>query len=123
MAKDKLYEGRIQGMYYAYEQIKKNGLEDFQKELQFRQSFGVKTLNTKKELMEYADEIIPRSMQVILIFAVAVLHDEFGFGEKRCKQFIDRFNLKTTCLAENYLTWDEQVQVIEEEIGIHVGFR
>jgi len=80
-------------------------------------------LQTQKELKDYADTIINRSMQVILVFAVAVLHDEFGFGEKRCRQFIERFNLKTACLAEDYLTWDEQVQIVEDEIGVHVGFR
>lgn len=123
MGRDKIYEARIQGMHYALAQIQKNGVEDFKEELAWRQSFGVKILQTEKELKDYADTIIDRSMQVILVFAVAVLHDEFGFGEKRCRQFIERFNLKTSCLAEDYLSWDEQVQIVEEELGIHVGFR
>ena len=123
MANNKLYEGRIQGMHYAVEQIEKNGIEAFREELQWRQSFGVKILQTQSELKSFADTILDRSMKVILVFAVAVLHDEFGFGEKRCRQFIERFNLKTSCLAEDYLSWDEQVKIIEEELGIHVGFR
>ena len=123
MARDKLYEARMQGMHYAYKQIKENGLEAFADELQFRQSFGVTLFNSRKELKDYGDTIINRSMKVILVFAVAVLHDEFGFGEKRCRQFIERFNLKTSCLAEDYLSWDEQVQIVEDEIGVHVGFR
>ena len=123
MGRDKIYEARIQGMHYALAQIQKNGVEDFKEELAWRQSFGVKILQTEKELKDYADTIIDRSMKVILVFAVAVLHDEFGFGEKRCRQFIERFNLKTSCLAEDYLSWDEQVKIVEEELGIHVGFR
>ena len=120
---DKLYNARMQGMYYALKQIEDNGVEDFKNELLFRQRFGVKILTPHKELKEYGDTIINNSMRVILIFAVAVLHDEFGFGEKRCRQFIERFNLKTACLAENYLTWDEQVKVLEDELNIHIGFR
>ena len=123
MGIDKAYENRIQGMYYAYEQIKQNGLADFEQELKFRQKFGVTLFNNKKELKKFSDTIIDRSMKVILVFAVAVLHDEFGFGKKRCQQFIERFNIKTACLADDYLTWDDQVKVIEEEIGIHVEFK
>lgn len=124
MAKaDKIHEARMQGMYYAFNAIKKDGMEAFAKELQFRQAFGVTLFNTEKELKEYADTIINRSMQVILVFAVATMHDEFGFGEKRCKQFIDRFNIKAGCLADDYLTWDEQIKIIEDEIGIKVNFK
>ena len=82
MAKaDKIHEARMQGMYYAFNAIKKDGLEAFAKELQFRQAFGVTLYNSQKELKEYADTIINRSMQVILVFAVATMHDEFGFGQ------------------------------------------
>ena len=124
MAKaDKIHEARMQGMYYAMTQIEKNGLEAFKEELSFRQAFGVTLFNSQKELKEYADTIINRSMQVILVFAVAVLHDEFGFGKKRAERFIERFNLKASCLTEDYITWDEQVKIIKDEMDIEVTFK
>lgn len=122
MAKDKLYEGRIQGMYYAYDQIQKHGLEAFADELRYRQKFGVNILQDRKDIKAFQDSVIKRSMECILVFAVGVLHDEFGFGRQRCERFIERFNLKASCIADNYLTWDEQIAIIEQEIGLHVGF-
>jgi len=119
---DVLQQGRLEGMYYALNRIEKDGIEAFKEEMRFRQAFGCTLFNTKKELKDYSDAVINRSMQCILVFAVATLHDEFGFGQKRCQQFIDRFNTKASCLTEDYITWEEQCKIIEEEIGIHVNF-
>ncbi len=38
------------------------------------------------------------TMDTFTILTVAVLHDEFGFGEKRCQRFIDRMNKKAECM-------------------------
>ncbi len=120
--RDKLAEYRLEGMVYAYKQIKENGLEAFEKELAFRSPLNLSIPIKQKELKKITDDVINRSMNVILVFALAVLHDEFGFGAKRCKQFVDRFNSKTAGLVEDYITWDEQMQIIKDELGIEVKF-
>lgn len=120
--RDKLAEYRLEGMVYAFKQIKENGLEAFEKELAFRSPLNLSIPIRQKELKKITDDIINRSMNVILVFALAVLHDEFGFGAKRCKQFVDRFNSKTAGLVEDYITWDEQMQIIKDELGIEVKF-
>lgn len=58
-------------------------------------------------------------LQTVLVMTVAVLHDEFGFGgRKRVPRFIQRFNKKSECLADDYLTWNDLAVQIWEETGI-----
>lgn len=120
---DKTYQWRMEGMYHAYREIKENGLDSFAEELKMRQAFGAKVLITEKEMKEFEKNIIDRVQDVVLVFALAVLRDEYGFGKDRMKRFIDRFNVKCGCIAESYLTWDEQIQIIKDETGLDVGFR
>lgn len=70
---DVLQRGRLEGMYYALNRIEKDGIETFKEEMRFRQAFGCTLFNTKKELKDYSDAVINRSMQCILVFAVATL--------------------------------------------------
>lgn len=123
MANDKFYEGRIQGMYYAYERIKKDGIEEFEKELVFRQAFGVKALVKLSEMHDLEMRIVKRVQDVVLVFSLLVLHDEFGFGKKRIRQFMARYNIKCAGIADEYTTWDEQVQIIKDELDIDFEFR
>ena len=123
MANDKFYEGRIQGMYYAYERIKKDGIEEFEKELVFRQAFGVKALVKLSEMHDLEMRIVKRVQDVVLVFSLLVLHDEFGFGKKRIRQFMARYNDKCGRIADEYTTWDEQVQIIKDELDIDFEFR
>lgn len=59
----------------------------------------------------------------MLTIAVATLHDEFGFGQARCKRFIDRLNLKADCLVDDMASWDDYVKLIKDEIGIEMTIR
>lgn len=123
MAKDDLFRGRLDGMYYAYAKIKENGLDEFAKELQYRSKRGVQLVNTKRDQQKFEREIIDRVQDVAMIFSIAVLVDEFDFGSKEVNRFIDRLKLKSDCIEDKYLTWDEQKQIIKDEIGIDIRFR
>lgn len=123
MAKDDLFRGRLDGMYYAYAKIKENGLDEFAKELQYRSKRGVQLVNTKRDQQKFEREIIDRVQDVAMIFSIAVLVDEFDFGSEEVNRFIDRLKLKSDCIEDKYLTWDEQKQIIKDEIGIDIRFR
>lgn len=123
MARDDLFRGRLDGMFYAYAKIKENGLDEFAKELQYRSKRGVQLVNTKRDQQKFEREIIDRVQDVAMIFAIAVLVDEFDFGSEEVSRFIDRLKLKSDCIEDKYLTWDEQKQIIKDEIGIDIRFR
>ena len=52
-----------------------------------------------------------------------VLHDEFGFGGRRCQRFIKRFNTKAECLVDDMASWDDYIQMIRKELGIEIVIR
>ena len=114
---------RLEGMYYAYTKIQKVGMDEFAKELAWRSPRGCAITNTKIEVKQYEQDIIRRVQDVAMIFAMAVLVDEFDFGNEELDRFRERLLLKCSCLEENYLTWDEQKQILKDECGIEVDFR
>lgn len=123
MAKDDLFRGRLDGMFYAYAKIKDKGLDKFAEELQYRSKRGVQLVNTRKDQRKFEQEVIQRVQDVVMIYAVAVLVDEFDFGNEEVNRFIDRLKLKSDCIDDKYLTWDELKQIIKDEIGVDIDFR
>lgn len=123
MARDDLFKGRLDGMFYAYAKIKENGLDAFAEELRYRSKRGVQLVNTKRDQQKFEREIIDRVQDVAMIFSIAVLVDEFDFGSEEVNRFIDRLKLKSECIEDKYLTWEEQKQIIKDEIGIDIRFR
>ena len=82
---------KLDGMDYATRRIKQLGMEEWEKELRNRNQSGMTLpLDNKqiqKELMKHQSAVLEFS----LILALATLHDEFGFGEKRAKRFRDLY--------------------------------
>ena len=112
--------GRLEGMYYAFEQIKKDGIEAFEQELRFRKASGVTIVSkTKKELDEFSFAVT----NITILFALSVLSDEFDFGRDECVRFMDRLKLKLKSMAQNDISWDEQQKIIEDELGIYIRYK
>ena len=120
---DQMSKWRLEGMFYAYAKIKDIGLDEFAKELEYRSKRGIQLVNTRKDQQKFEREIINRVQDVVMIFAIAVLVDEFDFGNEEVNRFIDRLKLKSECIEDKYLTWDEQRQIIKDEIGVDIRFR
>lgn len=122
MAKDKQLIGHNQGMAYAYKIITEcepgKEREALAKEIKMRGLTNVPITVPKRIIDDAVAQIKVNTLQTVLVMLVAVLHDEFGFGQKRCQQAIDRFNAKAECLADDYCDWQDYIDVIKEELGI-----
>lgn len=122
MAKDKQLIGHNQGMAYAYKIITEcepgKEREALAKEIKMRGLTNVPITVPKRIIDDAVAQIKVNTLQTVLVMLVAVLHDEFGFGQKRCQQAIDRFNAKAECLADDYCDWQDYMDVIKEELGI-----
>lgn len=46
-----------------------------------------------------------RLIMYFLDLCLEILHDEFGFGDKRLNQFRDRLVKKIDCINEDYVQW------------------
>lgn len=62
------------------------------------------------------------SVQMATDFSLAVpmlvLHDEFGFGEKRLFKFYEAFEKLYESINEDYLTIEDILKTLEEETGL-----
>ena len=115
--------GRNDGLALAEKIVRRGGLEELEKENRFRGVTGIHTSIAKKELEQASMAIKEMTLDTMLIMSVAVLHDEFGYGEKRCQRFIDRANRIAESLVDDMATWEDYREMIREEIGIEMVIR
>ena len=116
-------DGREDGLMMALDIVKKDGIEALEKEIQFRNVTGIHMPLAKKDLDKATVKIKEQLLDTATVLSVATLHDEFGFGGKRCQKFIKRFNTKAECLVDDMVSWDDYIQMIREELGIEMVIR
>lgn len=116
--------GRQQGLEMAYRILKDTKNEDgayhIANEIRKRGRCPIKTVVTMKELEKLTEPIKWTIYESFMCMAIMVLHDQFGFGKKRCLDFINRWNFKTDCMSSGLVEWQDMVEAIKEEIGIDI---
>ena len=124
MAKlDKEEIARRDGMLYALKIAKEKGIEGLEEEIKYRNITEIPIALPRAKIDECIENIKLNTIDTMLILSAVTLRDEFGFGKERLARFIERFNLKTDCLVEDYCTWDDLRQNLEEECGIKLSIR
>lgn len=93
MNKMREYErGREDGLSLALRIAKEGGIEALESEIRFRGVTGIHTSLASKDLDKASEQIKEITLDTFTVMSVAVLHDEFGFGEKRCQRYMDGIN-------------------------------
>lgn len=124
MAKvDGYMAGREDGLQLALSIVKERGIEGLEEEIRFRNVTGIHTMLAKKDLDKATRKIKEMTMDTFAILSVATVRDEFGFGAKRLKRFLDRMELKAECLMDDMVSWQELIESIKEETGIELRLR
>lgn len=121
MAKiNKEEEARRSGMAYALKIAKEKGIEELEKELRFRNITKAPLMVPKSEVDRFCAEVKNNCVTTFKVMTMLVLHDEFGFGQKRLEQFQERFMLKTECITEDYATWQDYQDILNEECRMKI---
>lgn len=115
--------GRNDGLAMALRIAEEDGIEGLRKEIKFRGVTGIHTTLAKKELDQASKQIKEMTLDTMIVLAVATLHDEFDFGQKRCQRFMDRLELKAGCLIDDLATWPDYIKAIKDEIGLELSIR
>lgn len=115
--------GRNDGLAMALRIVESDGIEGLRKEIKFRGVTGIHTTLAKKELDQASKQIKEMTLDTMIVLAVATLHDEFDFGQKRCQKFMDRLELKAGCLIDDLATWPDYIKAIKDEIGLELSIR
>lgn len=123
MNKMREYErGREDGLDLARRITREGGLEALEKECRFRGVTGIHTSLARKDPDKASEKIKQLVSECCVIMAIAVLHDEFGFGQKRCQKFMAGMDKTSDYIDQGLAEWIDYVQAIKEELGIELSF-
>ena len=129
MAKDKEFEWRMQGMVYACRTAQEKGIDYLVQEIKRRGVTKVDLYCTDKVLDDTWNGISENIFNNILITALYVLHNQYGFGKDRLNKFLDAFQKATDTLldldymGEHYATLEDYAVELNEKykMGLDVN--
>ena len=129
MAKDKEFEWRMQGMVYACRIAQEKGIDYLVQEIKRRGVTKVDLYCTDKVLDDTWNGISENIFNNILITALYVLHNQYGFGKDRLNKFLDALQKATDTLldldymGEHYATLEDYAVELNEKykLGLDVN--
>ena len=124
MAKIKMNDylrGRNEGMQFALRIAKERGIEALENEAKFRQVTNLPSDIKMESARKAFTQIRENTADLVMAMTLATLRDEFGFGAKRLQRYIERFEGKMDCINDDYVTWVDIVDNIEEETGVKLS--
>lgn len=120
MAKrDKEYEARMQGMLYAANLVKRDGLEALESDIKKRGLLKTPLAYTDKQIDEFWKELSSNLYATMTCVTGMVLHDSFGFGKQRLHKFREEF-LKATKISLD-LDWLGQHYATLEDYAVYLN--
>jgi hypothetical protein len=121
MNKMREYErGREDGLDLARRIVRDGGLEALERECVFRNVTGIHTSLASKDLGKASEKMKELFADSFMILSLAVLHDEFGFGEKRCQRFRTGLDRAADYINDGLAEWVDYVQSIKDELNIEL---
>lgn len=112
---------RREGMNYALRIAKRDGIDALEQEIKFRNITELPCAISKKQCEELTENAKQNCIETIRVLACMVLLDEFDFGNAEIERFLARFNKKAECLADDYSTWKDQLEILADEVGVHLS--
>lgn len=113
-------EARNDGLAIALRVVREEGLEGLEREIGFRNATGISISKTNKELDQLTEPLKKLTFHTIRIASIAILHDEFGFGEKRVRRFDDAFDKLMAYLDRGWAYWIDIISEIHTRLNITV---
>lgn len=111
---------RREGMAYALRVAEKEGIEGLREELERRNATGIPMSVSNAELHKFSQAVKHNVVFYVSVLARGVLVDKFDFDADQLKQFNEAFNFRADCLSEDYTTWQDQIDTLNEEIGLDI---
>ena len=113
-------QARFSGALWAIKLVEEKGLVDATRELERRGIRNMPLKLNKADVDVFVKTERDNITKCLLIDTLVTLHDEFGFEKDQCERFIQRWNLKVSCLAEGYVNWKELRQEVYDDLGIWI---
>lgn len=117
----KYREGRAVGLKLALQIVENDGVDGLRNEIKFREKSAINPPIAIKEIDECADELKMVLYETILCQCLMVLHDCFGFGEKRLKKFMRRWSYKQECMQDGLVQWADYVDEVRNNFNLEIS--
>lgn len=75
---------------------------------------------TAKEIEELKLNSTRQAVSITQLFPLLVLRDEFGFGEKRLKRFLAKYQETLDAYNKGYLDLIDIAKMLEDEVNIKI---
>lgn len=124
MSRDREFEQRMQGMVYACRLAQEQGIDALAKTVKQRGVTKVDITASDKQLNDMWGALSDNIGQNMMTTAVWVLHDAFGFGQKRLQQFMTEFDKATANLmnldymGEHYVTLEDYAVELNQKYNL-----
>lgn len=119
----KIHEYRMAGAAWILDIAQREGIDAAVKELKSRTAEFVPLEVPREVIKEYEQRVKCNTIDSMCLLAAVTLRDEFDFGRVRLNRFLDRFNSKAECLADDDVSWEDMRQTMREECGIEFNWR
>ena len=123
MARNKEEQARMEGMAQALRIAKEKGVDGLEADLKMRNIIGLPCAVNRNAMDECIQNIKANVVDTFTILVAYTLHEKFGYGPVRLARFIKEFNFQAECLADDYCSWDDQIDVLREECGLELSIR
>lgn len=129
MARDKEYEVRMQGMIYALNKTKTEGVEALERDIRKRNITKIVMNVPEKEMDRIFAELGENVRNTVFTLVFTALYDVFGFREKRLKKFRDYVNklfndiFDLDYMGEHYVRLEDFAIEMNEKYNMGIDLR
>lgn len=111
---------RREGMAYALRVAKERGVDGLEKELERRNATEVPIRISTSQLKEFSQLVKHNVIFYMGVLTRGVLADKFDFDADQLKIFDENLNFRADCLTEDYTTWKDQIDTLNEDFNLGI---
>lgn len=111
---------RREGMAYALRVAKDKGIDGLENELNRRNATEVPIRITSAQLKEFSQLVKHNVVFYMGVLTRGILADKFEFTKEQLSEFNEIMNFRADCLTEDYTTWQEQIDALNEDFSLNI---
>lgn len=111
---------RREGMAYALRVAKERGIDGLEEELEKRNATEVPIRISTSQLKEFSQLVKHNVIFYMGVLTKGVLADKFDFDADKLKIFDENLNFRADCLTEDYTTWKDQIDTLNEDFNLGI---
>lgn len=111
---------RREGMAYALRVAKERGIDGLEEELEKRNATEVPIRISTSQLKEFSQLVKHNVIFYMGVLTRGVLADKFDFDANQLKIFDENLNFRADCLTEDYTTWKDQIDTLNEDFNLGI---